>query len=167
MSDLSAEQRLQQLEDIEAIKKLKARYFHACDRKQVDVIRECFVEGDCVIDYGAVGVFKNREAFIELFSDKACHEHIIDTHHGQNPQISIMSDSVAVACWDLFFHQINTEANTLTQLSGYYEDRFVKTAAGWRIHTTKFNATSTLVSAIEEGLPKVVAALNPQLLPVE
>ncbi len=165
-NDFSLEQRIQQLEDIEAIKKLKARYFHACDQKQIDVIRECFVEGDCVIDYGAVGVFKNREGLIELFSEKACHDYIIDMHHGQNPQISVMSDTVAVAAWDLFFFQINTQDNTLTQLAGFYEDRFVKTDQGWRIGSTKFNATSTLISQLDEGLPKVVAALNPQNLVV-
>jgi len=160
----SLEQRIQHLEDIEAIKKLKARYFHACDQKQVDVIRECFVEGDCVIDYGAIGTFTDREGLIEVFSEKALGEEVIDMHHGQNPQISIMSDSVAVAVWDLFFYQINTKTNSLTQLAGFYEDRFVKGDAGWRIQKTKFSVTSTLISQMEDGLPKVVAALNPQNL---
>lgn len=166
MSD-SLEQRIQRLEDIEAIKKLKARYFHACDQKQVDVIRECFVEGDCVIDYGAVGVFKNREGLIDLFTEKACVDSIIDIHHGQNAQITIMNESIAVAAWDLFFFQINTETNTLTQLGGFYEDQFVKTDAGWRIKETKFNVTSTLISSIQDGVPNIVAAMNPQLLKVE
>ncbi len=161
---MSLEQRIQVLEDIEAIKKLKARYFHACDRKHVDVIRECFVEGDCMIDYGAVGVFKNREGLIDLFTEKACLDSIIDMHHGQNPQITVMSDTIAVAAWDLFFYQINTEADTLMQLAGFYEDKFKKTNKGWRIEETKFNVTSTLVSQLEEGLPKVVAAMNPQLI---
>lgn len=161
---MTLEQRIQTLEDIEAIKKLKARYFHACDQKQLDVIRECFVEGDCVIDYGAVGVFKNREGLIELFSEKACVDSVIDMHHGQNPQITVMNDTVAVAAWDLFFFQINTELNTLMQLGGFYEDKFKKTDQGWRIEETKFNVTSTLVSELEDGFPKVVAAMNPQLL---
>ena len=164
---MSLEKRVQVLEDIEAIKKLKARYFHACDRKHVDVIRECFVEGPCVIDYGAVGTFTDREGLIDFFSEKACVDSVIDMHHGQNPQISVMNETVAVAAWDLYFFQINTEHNTLTQLAGFYEDKFKKTEGDWRIAETKFNVTSTLVSQLEDGLPKVIAAMNPQLLILE
>ena len=166
MSDSTILQRIQQLEDIEAIKKLKARYFHACDQKQLEVMRECFVAESCLIDYGAVGVFDHRDALVELFREQACHDHIIDTHHGQNPQISIISDTVAVACWDLFFFQINTKRNRLTQLSGFYQDQFVKTDGVWQIQATTFKATSTLISDLQDGVAKVVAAMNPQLLPV-
>ena len=161
---MSLEQRIQELENIEEIKKLKARYFHACDRKQIDIIRDCFVEGSCIIDYGVIGTFKNREDFITLFSEKACEDSVIDMHHGQNPQITLINSTIAVALWDLYFFQINTEENTLTQLGGFYEDKFKKTDSGWCIEETKFTATSTLVSQLEEGLPKVVAAMNPQLI---
>lgn len=161
------EQRIQVLEDVESIKKLKARYLHGCDRKQVEVIRECFVEGEVVIDYGDVGVFKHRDGLIDVFQSKACVDAVIDMHHGQNPQISIMNETIAVGVWDLFFHQINTEKNTLTQLAGFYEDKYIKNAGVWRIQETKFSVTSTLVSQMDEGIAKVLLAMNPQLVTLE
>ena len=39
---MTLEQRLSRLEAIEAIKQLKARYFHACDRKESAAVRDCF-----------------------------------------------------------------------------------------------------------------------------
>ena len=49
--------RLQALEDIEAIKRLKYDYFYYCDTKQPDKMRQCFVDGPVHIDYGRVGIF--------------------------------------------------------------------------------------------------------------
>jgi len=54
-SDL--ESRIARLEDLRAIEMLKWRYLRACDRKQPDVVRACFVP-DAVIDYAG---FERRE----------------------------------------------------------------------------------------------------------
>ena len=43
---MTLEQRLERLEAIEAIKQLKSRYFHACDTKQPDKVRDCFAAGE-------------------------------------------------------------------------------------------------------------------------
>ena len=38
--------RIERLEDIEAIKKLKAHYWYSCDQKNVEAVRDCFAEGE-------------------------------------------------------------------------------------------------------------------------
>ncbi|MEE2733273.1 MAG: nuclear transport factor 2 family protein [Pseudomonadota bacterium] len=144
-------QRIQRLEDIEAIRQLKAAYLHHCDRKNVDAIGQCFTAQDVLIDYGALGVFTRREDFLALYQQLACHDHIIDMHHGQNGQIQWHSPQQASATWDLYFHQINTEANTLTQLAGYYQDQYIKQTDGWRIQHTVFRATSTCVVQMDDS----------------
>lgn len=141
---------IQRLQDIEDIRQLKARYFHACDQKQLGVMNDCFLEGEILIDYGAVGKFNSREELMELFEDKACHDYIIDTHHGQNAQINWISPQRATAIWDLYFHQINTQSQTVTQLSGFYNDVFVNDGNGWKIQETIFNVTSSLVQKIAD-----------------
>lgn len=152
------ELQVQRLQDIEDIRQLKARYFHACDQKALGTIVECFAEGEIWIDYGVIGSFKTREAFLALFEEKACHDHIVDTHHGQNAQINWLSPSEATAVSDLYFHQIDTQAQTLTQLSGFYEDTFVNKGSGWRIQQTVFTVTSSLVSQLDEGKVQVLFA---------
>lgn len=141
--------RLQRLEDIDAIRQLKARYFHACDHKDIDTLRTCFVEGPLVIDYGVIGRFTEREAFLDIYRQMACHPHIIDMHHGQNAQIEWQSPTTARATWDLYFHQINQQTGMLTQLGGFYQDRFIKENTRWVIAETTFQVTSTLVTRTE------------------
>lgn len=158
MQDLTL--RIQRLEDIEAIRRLKARYFHACDHKDIDSLRDCFVEGPLLIDYGAIGRFDHREAFLAIYREMACHPHVIDMHHGQNAQIEWHSPTDASATWDLYFHQINQQTGTLTQLGGYYRDRFVNTASGWKIAETVFTPTSTLVTQRQADTLQVVLAVG-------
>ncbi|MCG8311702.1 MAG: nuclear transport factor 2 family protein [Pseudomonadales bacterium] len=156
MSDLSA--RIARLEDIEAIKQLKASYFHACDRKDICGIRSCFAEGDILIDYGAIGNFNNREQLIEIFEEMAIKTGVIDAHHGQNPRIEWHNESAASGVWDLYFYQVNPEAQTVTQLTGYYHDKYQKKSGKWEIIETLFNITSSVVGNYQKDDLKILFA---------
>jgi hypothetical protein len=157
MTDLAT--RLQRLEDIEALRQLKARYFHACDRKDTATLRDCFVEGPLLIDYGAIGRFGTREAFLTVYEALACHPHIIDMHHGQNAQIDWGSPTEARAVWDLYFFQTNTQTGTFTQLAGSYSDRYEKHDGRWQIAETVFQPTSTLaLDTVDDRLRRVLSA---------
>ncbi|NIB42672.1 nuclear transport factor 2 family protein [Pseudomaricurvus alkylphenolicus] len=145
---MTIEERLHQLESIEAIKQLKARYLSACDRKQTDIMRDCFVETEAHIDYGNVGQFNHRDGLIDVFNELGNHEYIIDMHHGQNPQIQIIDSNTATGNWQLYFQQINKKENTLTQLGGFYDDIYTYTQEGWRIKSTRFTVTSQLTTAL-------------------
>ncbi|MDE0950394.1 MAG: nuclear transport factor 2 family protein [Halioglobus sp.] len=59
---MTPEQGLARLEAIEDIRQLRTRYFHACDSKQLEIVCECFPEGEVELRYG----------------------HIVEMHHGQN-----------------------------------------------------------------------------------
>ena len=59
--------RIQRLKNIEAIKQLKALYLHACDRKDIMGIRDCFATGAICIDYGPIGRFDSREGLLAVF----------------------------------------------------------------------------------------------------
>lgn len=152
------EDRITVLEDIEAIKRLKYDYFFFCDNKQPEFIARCFASGPVTIDYGVVGIFENREALVDVFTRLACVEHIVEMHHAQNPRIDRVSDREAKAVWSLYFHRIDTQQNTVTQLGGYYEDEYRKIDQAWKISATKFVVTSTLVTELSEGLANVIFA---------
>lgn len=160
MQDLS--RRIQRLEDIEDIKQLKARYLHACDRKDSDKIRSCFAPGEVVIDYGPIGCFQHREELIALFEQMAVGTGIIDAHHAQNPQINWIDEHHADAIWDLYFFQINPQAKGLMQLAGYYQDKYEKREGEWVITESRFNPTSTVMTSYEsEALNLVKAGETP------
>ncbi len=155
-TDLSA--RLQALEDIEAIRQLKARYLFSCDRKDAVTMRGCFVDGNVEIDYGVVGQFDNADALVKVFVEIGCHDYMVEMHHGVNPQIDRVSEELARGTWGLHYFLINTRDRTLTQLGGYYEDEYARTAGGWKISKTRFVATSTLVLDVNADAAKALFA---------
>lgn len=156
MTDLNAlNRRIARLEAIEAIKQLKARYLTACDRRQIEVVRDCFCADDIIIDYGPVGSFNHRDQLLTVFEKMACNDHVFDIHLGANPQISILDDNHAEGSWGLYFFQIDTASNKLMQVAGYYEDKYRRVGGHWKIAETRFQHYSVEMMTLEEGLHKV------------
>ncbi len=147
------EARLQAVEDAEAIRTLKARYLFSCDRKDTAGMRACFADGEVQIDYGVVGTFDTADALVKVFAEIGCHDHMVEMHHGANPQIKVLDATQARGTWSLQYGLINTQAGTMTQLGGYYEDEYRKFDGAWKITATRFVATSTLV--LQLGADKV------------
>ncbi len=152
MTDETLELRIAKLEAIEAIRKLKARYFYACDSKRPRLMQDCFVEGEILIDYGRIGVFHNRDELVNIFELLGCKEHIVEMHQGPNAQIDVLSESRAKGIWSLYYQLINTRDNTLTQLGAFYEDEYTRCEDGeWRISKTRCEVNSTLVLGLEQA----------------
>jgi len=152
------EQRLFRLESIEAIKQLKARYFQACDNKRPDIVRKCFSEGEIDLRYGRIGHFSDREQLVAVFEELACHEHIVEMHHGQNPQIEILSPTSARGTFGLYYYLIDTRQETVTQLGGFYEDGFVLDDGQWKINKSHYEVTSSQIFTLSQGMAQVVFA---------
>lgn len=165
MDTRQIEQRLQALEDIEAIRRLKARYLACCDAKDPVGMREAFADGPVRIDYGVIGTFDRADALVEIFKQIGCHPHMVEMHHGVNPQIELTGPDSAKAHWGLHYQLINTNENTLTQLGAYYDDEYRRTPQGWKIEATRCVVTSTLVLQLGAEAVKVAFAGNPALLP--
>ena len=158
--------RIRALEDIEAIKKLKAHYWYSCDQKNVEAVRDCFVEGEVLIDYdGPVGLVRHRDDLYAVFEKVGCQPNIVEIHHGGPPQIEVQDGGRATGIWGLTYHLLDTNAQILNVIGGYYIDAYVKTEAGWRIQQAVFRVVSTTTLGYKDralkalhmgsGLPKV------------
>ena len=157
------EQRLQALEDINAIKELKARYFRACDRKQPDTMRDCFVEKGALIEADGFPPFNDREGWVALFTELAVkNPNVMDMHHGQNPQITLTGPDTATALWDLNFCQVNVKERTIVNLAGEYRDEYVRHNGRWWISAQRFRQTSFQMRVVDaDGQAKIVALGKP------
>lgn len=155
------ETRVRRLEDAEAIRCLKARYFTCCDHKDPQGMRACFAPGPVRIDYGRIGVFDDREQLVEVFTRLGCHAHIVEMHHGVNPDIDVLDETHARGTWGLHYQMINTVERTLTQLGARYEDEYRKVDGVWTISATRCVVTSTLVASYVEGEAGVLFAGAP------
>ena len=157
----SLESRVQVLEDTLAIQNLKHAYLNACDLKDVPGIVSSFVPSSCLIDYGPVGLFTNREDLAQVFKEVACHDYMLESHHAHNPIIKILDSDRASGDWSLTYHLINLSNETVTTLQGSYSDLYQKVQGQWLIQETVFRAASSLNLEIEKKMLKVIFAGKP------
>lgn len=142
--------RLAALEDKEAIRALKARYLRACDLKQLEVVRECFLPGPVRIAYENFPMFTDRDGFVELFRAAACQPGVYDIHHATNWEIELADEARATGKWSLNFRTILTGPRKVIRLAVEYEDIYLKREGRWWIAETTSRITSTLTEQVGE-----------------
>ncbi len=129
------ERRLRVLEDIEAIKKLKARYCAYCDNNyDADGIAALFTE-DAVWDGGNFGRYEGREA-IRTFFRGAPRIFPFAIHQVMNPIIEVEGEQ-AKGQWYLFQPATLAEGNQAVWLAARYEEEYVKVESEWKFKRLK------------------------------
>lgn len=143
MADLEElEARIRVLEDIEAIKRLKHKYWRCLDNKSWDGVLDCFSE-DAVVDYGPNIKLEGKKTLVEELRAKLGGDSWIGIHQGHNPEIDVTSDTTAKGIWELYVHTIWSELNRGLRLGGFYHDEYVKEGGEWKIKSTKMTRIFT------------------------
>ena len=155
------EKRVQILENILAIENLKHTYLNACDAKDVELMKSTLNAEHCDIDYGPVGKFNHRDDLVKLFTEVACHDFMLESHHAHNPIIDIIDEANASGKWTLTYELINTKRNCTVTLQGRYIDEYLKIDDQWVISKTQFIGKSSLNLQVENELLKVIFAGSP------
>jgi hypothetical protein len=150
--------RIERLESLEAIRRLKSRYLNACDQQDPDSARDCFASGEILIDMGHLGVFRDREAFAELYRRLGCHPHVLDMHHGTNSEIDFIDDAHATGLWSLDYRSINTQQKTVTFLSVLYHDEYARTGGRWEITRSRSEFKTALHCSYASGTLEALLA---------
>ena len=132
---------MSQLEEIEAIKQLKYRYFRCLDSKLWDELADCFTE-DAVTSYdsGKYG-FEGREAIMKFLREGLGDPKIVSMHHGHHPEIVLTAADTARGTWYLEDYVIFAEGGTELHGAGFYNDEYVKTDGRWRLRSTGYVRT--------------------------
>jgi len=137
MTDLAElEARLRRLEDVEAIKRLKHRYFRSLDTQQWDDVLECFSD-DAAVDYGPNIRLEGKEALTKHLRERLRMEGSAGVHQGHNPEIDVTDEKTARGTWELYVHSIWKQMNRSLQLAGFYYDDYVKVGGQWRIEKSR------------------------------
>ena len=146
----------------EAIEQLKYRYWRACDAKDPEGFRSCFVASGGVLDFGPlgrtdpdtmVGIF--RQIALATASDGG--PRILDMHHGFMPSIVVEGGGPsspprrATGTWTLQFRQVDRDKGTETLSTGEYSDAYVIEDGRWVmaecLFTPGWSVTRTLDDA--------------------
>jgi uncharacterized protein (TIGR02246 family) len=121
--------------DIEAIRRLKARYFRTMDTKDWAGMREVFTD-DVVVDTSEAGGdrVEGADTFMTFLQEALGGATTV--HQGHMPEIELTSDSTATGTWAL--NDIVIWPNGM-RLDGYghYHETYEKLDGAWRIKTSK------------------------------
>lgn len=125
------------LEDVEAIKQLKARYFRTLDTKQWSAWRAVFTD-DARFE-GTRRTFNGPDEFCSATA--AWLKEAITVHHGHMPEIVFTGADAARGIWAMFdIVQFPRPLDASGPYSGrgfvgygHYEEEYRKTSSGWRI----------------------------------
>ena len=160
LKDLS--RRIAALEDIAAIKELKFNYWNHLDGVRLEEVRACFVPKGAVIDMEGIPRCEDREAFLKIVKEQAGKPGTYNMHHGHNARIRLTGPDTAEGKWDSYFYGIDVGARTTIQLSGEYDDVYVRDQGRWWIKSLRFRQTSFMMQTIDEkGHPTVVSLGTP------
>ncbi len=132
---------MQDLQEIEAIKRLKYKYFRCLDLKLWDEMRECFVE-EATSAYGdGKYSFNGRDQILKFLQEFMDRPTVLSAHHGHHPEIDLTSPTTAVGIWALADVFIDLDANITLRGAAFYRDEYVKVNGKWKIKSTGYRRT--------------------------
>ena len=137
MSETALDERLRRLEDIEALKQLKARYARYCDDSyDADRLGPLFTK-DAIWDGGMLGRFEGRDAIRRFFAG-ASKTMPFAIHHVTNPELEIDGDR-ATGHWLLWQPCIHARGNQALWIAARYDDEYRRERGEWHFSSVKID----------------------------
>ena len=151
--------RVQRLEDIEAIKCLKYRYFRAIDTADIEHLAPLLTDDISVNYKGGVyhWVVSGKDAVLQAI-EGGFHNRALAQHTGHHPEIEVTSPTTANGLWYLTDSFIHLDTLVVTQGSALYRDHYVKLDGAWKIAMSSYTRVYELVDTLEKA-PNVTFSL--------
>ena len=155
MAAATLERRIQVLEDIEAIKKLKARYCACCDDDhEPNALADLFVE-DGVWEASGITRAEGHTAMKAYFGGLRASGRIRNSAHNVfNPQIEVDGDT-ATGHWRLIMLYTGNLPSGDVQyfrIIGWYREEYVRSDGGWKFRSLYCQVEENAAYAVEPDL---------------
>ncbi|MBT6037732.1 MAG: nuclear transport factor 2 family protein [Halieaceae bacterium] len=126
------------LEAIELIKQLKARYFRFLDTRNIEGLHSVFTEDASARFKGPDYDFDlNGWPALEAFYRKSFSAEAFGMHNGHHPEIEVSGDH-ATGIWYLQDIFVQLKHDITVMGSALYEDEYRREGGVWRIATTGY-----------------------------
>ncbi len=129
---------MSQLDEIEAIKRLKYRYLRHLDLKEWDALAEC-LSADATASYDdGKYAFSGREQIMEFLRQALGATTRITSHRCHQAEIDVTGATSATATWALDDVVIDTEGGFTLRGAAFYTDTYEKIGTDWKIKSTGY-----------------------------
>ena len=139
--------------ELEAIRQLKARYFRLMDTQQFDDWHTCFTDDINAVYEGAPRLTKDASTEIAIDGCAALVAGVRglmtgakSIHEGYMPEIELTSATTATGIW-LMHEQVHLPT-CIFKGWGHYHEEYVKQSDGWKIskiHLTRMHTEETWI----------------------
>jgi len=138
------------LQEIEAIKRLKYKYMRCIDEKRWDELAACFTE-DATASYSAGKfAFAGRDAIMKFLVDSMDRASFLSSHRVGQPEIELESATTATGIWALQDTVIDTHFEITLRGAAFYRDEYVKIGGEWKIRSTGYERTFEEIESRKE-----------------
>ena len=139
------------LQEIEAIKRLKHRYMRCIDEKRWEELEDCFTEDATVSYSGSRYEFEGRDAIMKFLVDSMDRDSFLSSHRVGQPEIDITSETTATGIWALEDTVIDTQFEITLRGAAFYRDEYVKIDGRWKIRSTGYDRTFEEIESRKES----------------
>jgi hypothetical protein len=133
--------RLEDLLEIEAIKRLKYKYMRCLDQKLWDEIVECFTADATAAYSGGKYSFSGRDAIVDFLRRSMGADSFHSSHRVHQPEIDLAGPDRATGTWALEDVVIETRFQITIRGAAFYSDEYAKQGGVWRIRHTGYRRT--------------------------
>jgi hypothetical protein len=141
------------LEAIELIKQLKARYFRCIDTCDLAGLKNTVFTADARIHFKSPTYEIQFQGWpdLEKFYKSSFTQNRFGMHHGHHPEISPNGDK-ASGRWYLHDIFINLEEKSIYEGSAIYEDDYVKVGNDWRIKDSRYDRLLEFIRPVPDDM---------------
>lgn len=132
---------LDDLIELEQIKRLKYRYLRCLDQKLFDEIEQCFAPEATASYGGGAYTFEGRDAIMEFLRGAMATTSMLTSHRCHHPEIDFVSAAEATGIWALEDVVVLTDMEITIRGAAFYEDRYAKRDGMWQITHTGYRRT--------------------------
>jgi 3-phenylpropionate/cinnamic acid dioxygenase small subunit len=129
---------VQDLQELEAIRQLKYRYFRALDTKHWDELTACLAEDCRWSECDGSGRLYDREEVMDSLKRRFERSNILTMHQAHHPELELTEETKARGIWAIQDRAIDLQFNITTWGAAYHTDEYVKIDGEWRIQSISY-----------------------------
>ena len=132
---------VEDLLDLEAIKRVKYKYLRCLDQKLWADMAEVFTE-DAVASYsGGKYSYEGRDAILDFLVKNMGAETMHSSHRCHHPEIDLKGPDTAIGVWALEDVVVMTDWELTVRGAAFYTDEYRKVDGEWKISRTGYKRT--------------------------
>lgn len=149
-------QRVQRLEDMEEIRRLRAIYSRGCDDdNNLDILMPLFADDAWIkLNPPFSGFYQGRDQLAEMYSNNAEVNGVGWTvHYYLQPDIDIAENGLTAKAnwylWEPAMMRLDKSEQEAVLMAGSYDDTYIKTDGVWKIQSIEINMM--MLSKFKDG----------------